>query len=144
MRYPSAIQSLPPPAKWRECERSHFRKCYRCGTLAWEPRLSVQILSLGKHNPRLADIRRAINHGSLTRDGMLPVEGPKLVEEAQRSGLEIVAVFFRKDTTLPALPTSVPVYEIEPAVFKTIQSTETSQGVVALIKPQHYSMTDVI
>src|SRR2546421_1031867 len=112
MPYPSAIQSHPPPAKWRECERSHFRKCYRCGTLAWEPRLSVQILSLGKHNPKLAEIRRAINHGTLTADGLLPVEGPKLVEEAQRSGLEIVTVFFRKDAGLPALSSSIPAYEI--------------------------------
>jgi TrmH family RNA methyltransferase len=107
-------------------------------------RLSVQILSLGKHNPKLADIRRAINQGTLTNDGLLPVEGPKLIEEAQRSNIAVEAVFFRKGANLPALPASVPVYEIEPPVFKTIQSTETSQGVVALIKPRHYSIADVV
>src|SRR5437870_10362098 len=108
MPYPSGIQSLPRPAKRIECDRSHFRKCHRCGTLAWEPRLSVQILSLGKHNPKLVELRRAINHGALTADGLLPVEGPKLVEEAQRSGLEIVTVFYRNAAGLPALSSSIP------------------------------------
>jgi TrmH family RNA methyltransferase len=104
----------------------------------------VQILSLGKHNPKLMEIRRAINDGTLTSDGLLPVEGPKLIEEAQRSKVEVEAVFFRKGASLPGLSPSISVYEIEPAVFKTIQSTETSQGVIALIKPRHYNLADVI
>ena len=104
----------------------------------------MQIPSLGKHNPKLAEIRRAIHQGTLTNDGLLPVEGPKLVEEAHRSGVQIVSVFARKGASLPALSASIPVYETESGVFKTIQSTETSQGVIALVKPRHYSLADVL
>jgi len=59
----------------------------------------VDTLSLGKHNPRLADIRRAINGETLTDDGLLPVEGPKLIREAQDSGLKIAAFFVRSDVS---------------------------------------------
>jgi tRNA(Leu) C34 or U34 (ribose-2'-O)-methylase TrmL len=36
------------------------------------------------------------------------------------------------------------VYEVDPAVFKSIQSTETSQGVIALVRPQQYNLPDII
>jgi TrmH family RNA methyltransferase len=36
------------------------------------------------------------------------------------------------------------VYEIEPAVFKTIQSTDTSQGLIALVRPVRFTLEDVV
>jgi TrmH family RNA methyltransferase len=104
----------------------------------------LETLSLGKHNPKLVDIRKAIDHGSLTRDGLLPIEGPRLLEEAQQSGLEIASVFARRGVVVPAVSSSLQVYEIEPAVFKTIQSTETSQGIIALVRPRHFSLPDIV
>jgi TrmH family RNA methyltransferase len=38
----------------------------------------------------------------------------------------------------------VPVYDVDPAVFKSIQGTETSQGVIALVRPRRYNLADVI
>ncbi|HYR86020.1 MAG TPA: RNA methyltransferase [Terriglobia bacterium] len=104
----------------------------------------METLSLGKHNPKLIDIRKAIDHGTLTRDGLLPIEGPRLLEEAQQSGLEIASVFTRRGAPAPAVSSSSQVYEIEPAIFKTIQSTETSQGIIALVRPRHFSLADIV
>ena len=104
----------------------------------------METLSLGKHNPKLIEIRKAIHHGAPTADGLLAAEGPKLVDEALRSGLEIVAVFLRRGAKLPAVPASTALYETDPAVFKTIQSTETSQGVIALVRPRQYDLRDLL
>jgi TrmH family RNA methyltransferase len=104
----------------------------------------VETLSLGKHNPKLIDIRKALDQGTLTREGLLPVEGPKLLEEAQRSGLAVVSVFRRRGTNIPEISSTVPVYDVDPAVFKSIQGTETSQGVIALVRPRRYDLPDVI
>ena len=104
----------------------------------------METLSLGKHNPKLIDIRKALDQGTLTREGLLPVEGPKLLEEAQRSGLAIVSVFRRRNEDIPEISSTVPVYEVDPAVFKSIQNTETSQGVIALVRPRHYNLPDII
>jgi RNA methyltransferase, TrmH family len=104
----------------------------------------LETLSLGKHNPKLLDIRRAVDQGTLTHDGLLPVEGPKLLEEAQRSGLEIHSVFKRRGTPTPELSSTVPVFEVDPAAFKTIQSTETSQGIIALVRPREYHLAEIM
>lgn len=101
-------------------------------------------LTLGKHNPRIADIRRAVREGGLTPDGLLPVEGPKLIEEALRSGLEIPEAYRRRGEALPALPQGCPVYELDEAAFHRIQGTETSQGVIALARPPSFTLRDVI
>src|SRR3972149_9013935 len=123
-RYPSGMQSRLRRSKPIQSGRSHFRKYYRYGTLAcvyaWpagpmpkEVRLSLETLSLGKHNPKLIEIRKAIHHGAPTADGLLAAEGPKLVDEALRSGLEIVAVFLRRGAKLPAVPASTALYETD-------------------------------
>jgi len=104
----------------------------------------VETLSLGKHNPKLIDIRKALDQGTLTREGLLPVEGPKLLEEAQRSGLAIVSVFRRRNEDIPEISSTVPVDEVDPAVFTSIHNTETSQGVIALVRPRHYNLPDII
>jgi TrmH family RNA methyltransferase len=104
----------------------------------------VETLSLGKHNPKLIDIRKALDQGTLTREGLLPVEGPRLLDEAQRSGLAIVSVFRRRGTNIPEISSTVPVYDVDPAVFKSIQGTEASQGVIALVRPRNYSLPDVV
>jgi TrmH family RNA methyltransferase len=102
---------------------------------------------LGKHNPRLLDIRKAIAGAALTSDGLLPVEGPNLLAEALRSRLEVLDVLLRRDvlpSSLPALPAATHVYELEESAFRSIQATETSQGVVALVKPARFSIESTL
>lgn len=105
--------------------------------------LSVHILTPGKHNPRLADIRRAVNRGSLTDDGLLPVEGPKLIQEAEESGLEIDSLFIRTDVEPDGLKTNAKVYVLDQPSFRRIQSTEHSQGVIALVRTKKSTVTGI-
>jgi len=104
----------------------------------------LDTIALGKHNPRLADIRRAIDRGTLTPDGLLPVEGPNLVREALASGLRIEALFLREGTSAPELSKRLTTYTLSEAIFKGIQSTEHSQGILALVQPKSWSLKDVL
>jgi TrmH family RNA methyltransferase len=104
----------------------------------------VDTLLLGKRNPRLTEIRKAIARGGLTSDGLLPIEGWKLVSEAQSSGIEFSALFVRSGVEAHTLPAGIPAFTVESAVFKSIQSTETSQGVVALVRPRRSELRHLI
>jgi len=93
----------------------------------------------------LAEIRKALDHGELTSEGLLPVEGPKLIQEAMDSGLAVEAVFVRRDVSSLDVPIgSRDVYALDAAAFKKIQSTETSQGVIALVRLKKFAMLDLI
>jgi TrmH family RNA methyltransferase len=79
----------------------------------------------------------------LTDDGLLPIEGPILVHEAARSGVEIVDLFYREGSVVPAVMPDA-VYEVPSDVFKTIQDTEHSQGVIATVRPREFTPGDVL
>ena len=100
-------------------------------------------MQIGKHNRKLVEIRKAFQHGTLTADGLLPVEGPILLEEAARSGIEIVDLFVRESTAVPGVQAEV--HDGIPAdVFKSIQDTEHSQGIVATVRPRQFTLKDVL
>jgi TrmH family RNA methyltransferase len=80
----------------------------------------------------------------LTADGLLAVEGPKLLEEAVRSNLEVLDVFVRRGVGLAGVPADARVFELDAETFKTIQSTESSQGIIALVRPPGFSLRDVL
>jgi TrmH family RNA methyltransferase len=98
---------------------------------------------VGKHSRKLVEIRKALQHGTLTTDGLLPIEGPILLAEAQQSGIEIVDVFTRAGTAAPPLP-SDHIHEVPPDVFKTMQETEHSQGIIATVRPTKFSLEEVL
>ena len=104
----------------------------------------MDTISIGKHNPRLADIRKAVQHGTLTTDGLLPVEGPKLIREAYSSGITLAALFIREDVTPQDLPPTSTLYTVDRGSFREIQSTEHSQGVMALVRPRTWSLSNVL
>jgi TrmH family RNA methyltransferase len=104
----------------------------------------VDTLTLGKHNPRLADIRRAINGETLTDDGLLPVEGPKLIREAQDSGLKISALFVRSDVSAENFSTKAPIYILDQPAFRKIQTTESSQGLIALVQVASTNLDHIV
>jgi RNA methyltransferase, TrmH family len=103
----------------------------------------LDTIALGKHNPRLIEIRKALENGELTPDGLLAVEGPKLIREAHESGLEIAAVFARRDTPVLAFADVADVYTLDEAAFKKLQSTETSQGLIGLVRIHTYQMENI-
>ena len=104
----------------------------------------MQTLTIGKHNPKLVGIRKAVQHDELTGDGLLPVEGPKLLDEALKSGIEITDIFVQRGAGFHPVPTSARTYELEPDVFKSIQSTETSQGIIVLVRPPTFSIEQIL
>jgi RNA methyltransferase, TrmH family len=104
----------------------------------------LQTLPLGKHNPKLIELHKAIQRANLTSNGLLPIEGPNLLEEAGRSGIEILDVFVRRGVRLASIPKCAAIYDVDEPAFKTIQSTESSQGVVALVRPPIFSLDRIL
>src|SRR5262245_34489196 len=100
-------------------------------------------MHIGKHSRKLIQLRKAIRQGTLTPDGLLPIEGPILLEEARRSRIDVADVFVRNGTELPAL-LSNQVHEVPPEIFKTIQETEHSQGVIATVRPRRFNLIEVL
>lgn len=104
----------------------------------------MDTIALGKHNPRVADIRKAIRRGTLTEDGLLPVEGPNLLREALSAGLEVPGVFLRQGTASPVELNGVRAFWLDPTTFKGIQATEHSQGIVSLVSPRSWDLTSIV
>lgn len=104
----------------------------------------MDTISIGKHNPRLAEVKKAVHRGTLTPDGLLPVEGLKLIHEADASGIAIAALFVREGVSSAELPPASSVFVLEGALFKALQSTEHSQGVIALVHPRRALLADIL
>ncbi len=100
-------------------------------------------MEIGKHSRKLVELRKAVRGGTLTSDGLLPVEGPTLLEEANRSGLQIEDMYVRAGAGMPTVA-ATSVHEVPQDIFKTIQDTEHSQGVIATIRPRAFSIGDVL
>src|SRR5579872_6443113 len=96
-------------------------------------------------NPLLKEVRRAILRGSTTEDGLAVAESFHLLEEALRSDCEIAAVFAAEsvrstlENHVRGLK-SIRVNVLPDALFRSISSTEASQGVMALVRPPQWTM----
>lgn len=96
-------------------------------------------------NPLLKDVRKAVARGTVTEEGLAVAESFHLLEEALRSDCEIPFVFAAesvraaveshvrglKKTRLHVLPEDV---------FRGLSATESSQGVMALVKPPRWNV----
>lgn len=96
-------------------------------------------------NPLLKEIRRALVKGSLTVDGYAVAESFHLLEEALRSACEVRTVLAAESVRgtverhvgkLNGVRISV----IPDVLFDEISSTESSQGVIALVKPPDWTL----
>lgn len=100
-------------------------------------------------NPLLKSVRRAIAKGRLTEDGYCVAEGFHLLEEALRSGRPIKAVLAGesvRDAVMSHLRglSQVRSITVPSAVLAGISSTETSQGVIALVQPPDWTLDQVL
>jgi TrmH family RNA methyltransferase len=86
------------------------------------------------------------------RRGLAVVEGVRLVEEALAAGLEfkgaLVAPELARTTRGQALATelashAVPVEEVGSRIFSELAGTETPQGILAIVQPRVWALTDV-
>jgi TrmH family RNA methyltransferase len=96
-------------------------------------------------NPLVKDVRRAIARGTLTDDGCCVAESFHLLEEALRSEREVPAVLVTESTRVlverhvSGLETTRTII-LPDALFQTVATTETSQGVIALVRPPVWSI----
>lgn len=94
-------------------------------------------------NALVKELRRAIGRGSLTEDGLFIAESFHLLEEALRSGCEIPVVLVA-ESVAARITSPLPRTAILPdALFQTITTTESSQGVIALVRPPKWTADQV-
>jgi RNA methyltransferase, TrmH family len=101
-----------------------------------------------RQNTLVKDLRRAFSQGELV-DGLCAIEGMRIIEEAIRSGLKFRAVFFadsaeqRMERLLPQISSHAEVLALPNEVFESAISTETPQGVAALVHWPKFGMENV-
>ncbi|MDX2153009.1 MAG: RNA methyltransferase [Bryobacteraceae bacterium] len=96
-------------------------------------------------NPLLKDIRRAAFRGALTDDGFAIAETFHLLEEALRSDCEIKLVLAAESvhSTVEAHVRGLArlkVLVLADSVFNALSTTESSQGVLALVRPPAWTL----
>jgi TrmH family RNA methyltransferase len=96
-------------------------------------------------NPLLKDVRRAIVRGGLTTDGWCVAETFHLLEEALRSDCRVVTVLAAESVRSAAEAhvrrlAGIQVVVLPDALFQRLSGTESSQGVMALVKPPVWSL----
>jgi RNA methyltransferase, TrmH family len=95
-------------------------------------------------NQLLKDVRRAVTRGSATPSGLLVAEGFHLLAEAHRSGCEIEAVLV-SEFALPALgPRDARTIVLNDKLFRSIASTQTTQGVITLVRPPRWTLDQML
>src|SRR5438552_3042570 len=96
-------------------------------------------------NPLLKEVRKAVARGTTTDDGFCVAESFHLLEEALRSDCEISGVF-AAESVRSAVESHVrglkkiQVTVLPDDLFRGISATETSQGVIALVRPPHWTV----
>jgi TrmH family RNA methyltransferase len=91
-------------------------------------------------NPLLKDVRRALSRGGLTADGAAIAETFHLLEEALRSGRDVPVVLAAESMEAAVdkvvrRRNGLRVLVVADRIFNRLASTESSQGVIALVRP---------
>lgn len=94
-------------------------------------------------NPILKKVRKAVAAGRLTEDGLAVAEGPHLVVEAIRSGLEIERILISEDVSVPPSFGDRPVTAVSSRVFRDLKDTEHSQGILALVRAPSHNLEEI-
>jgi len=103
-----------------------------------------------RQNALVKDLRKALSQGEQTAEGYLAVEGVRMIEEAIRSGLRFQAVFFSESGSahatrlLPQIGSQVEILLLPDEVFVSAVSTESPQGVAALVKLRAHKLEDLM
>lgn len=96
-------------------------------------------------NPRLKQLRAALNGQPRLSGGLIGLEGEHLLEEALRSGVEVRTVFLREDRALPGSLPNHPDFEVlTVAKDAFVSATETPQGIAALAVPPLHDVDDLL
>jgi len=102
-----------------------------------------------RQNSLLKELRHAFTQAEPTDDGCIAIEGVHLLEEALRSGLRLKAVFFaefaqeRARKLMPQIAQHTETLLVPDAAFRSAVTTETPQGVAALVRLKTFRNDDV-
>jgi TrmH family RNA methyltransferase len=102
------------------------------------PMAASQVIT-SSANSLLKEVRRSVSRGSATADGFAVAESFHLLTEALRSGLEFQAVL-ASEKAYPGIAKllrsrpDISLRTIEDRTFASAASTETSQGVISLVR----------
>ncbi|HEV3331143.1 MAG TPA: RNA methyltransferase [Bryobacteraceae bacterium] len=96
-------------------------------------------------NPLLKDVRRAIMRGGLTSEGWCVAETFHLLEEALRSDCEVKTVLAAESVRSAAEGHvrglgRIKIVVVPDTLLNALSGTETSQGVIALVKPLEWKL----
>ncbi|MGA8027987.1 MAG: RNA methyltransferase [Bryobacteraceae bacterium] len=99
-------------------------------------------------NPLLQNIRMAAAAGRLTEQGLVVAEGPHLLKEALRGEWRVEQVLTTADGrdryTNLLRGVDAEVLELSSRAFASIAATETTQEVMALVRPREWSWGDLM
>jgi len=96
-------------------------------------------------NPLLKEVRRAVERGSLTRNGCCVAESFHLLDEVLRSDCRIEAVL-ASESARSAVESQLRgasrlrLIVLRDSLFDTIASTESTQGVLVLVRPRSWTL----
>ena len=102
-----------------------------------------------RQNALVKELRKAFARGEPTSDGSLAIEGVRLIEEAVRSGLRFQAIIFSESgrthasRLLPQISSHAEALLLPDDVFTSAVSTETPQGVAALVKMKTVTLQEL-
>ncbi len=101
-----------------------------------------------RQNSRVKELRAGFAPGSRSKTGRVGIEGEHLLLEAVRSDLAIACVFVRSGNEAILdrleLPSQIEILELPPEVFASAVTTESPQGIAALVMPALFSLDDLL
>jgi TrmH family RNA methyltransferase len=103
-----------------------------------------------RQNTLVKELRKAFTQGEPAAEGALAIEGVRILEEAIRSGLRFEAVFFSQSgrghaaRLLPQISSHCETLLLPDDVFLSAVSTETPQGVAALVRLKPAKLDDLL
>lgn len=103
----------------------------------------------GRHHPLAKELRSISRSGELLSDGLVLLETARMIEDAIGSGVEIAKVFVRRGADkraagiLAKLSPEAAIYDVASEVFDGLASTETSQGILALVRAPQWEEKDL-
>jgi TrmH family RNA methyltransferase len=112
-------------------------------TLYGMSRITLPELITSPANPLLKDLRRAASRGELTSAGLWIAEGFHLLEEAVRSGCSVPVVLASESAGEAVGHRDGRTLILPDKLFQSISTTETSQGVIALVRPPEWNFQEI-
>src|SRR5215471_8463743 len=103
-----------------------------------------------RQNALVKELRKAFTQAGVSKDGLMAIEGVRILEEAIRSRLRFQAVFFSEsgrihaERLLPQISSHTEVLLLPDKVFSSVVATETPQGVAALVKAKPARLEDIL